>query len=93
MRLHSISSLRLYTKYYNNVKIKKINKIYYRRDSILAFFKGKNVLVHNGKRFINILVTEKHLGFSFGAFAVTRVFPKHKEKFKDKKIIKKIKTK
>lgn len=54
--------------------------IYNRNDVISADYLNKNIKVHNGIKFFEILVTEKLLGHSFSEFAPTRRIPLHKKK-------------
>jgi small subunit ribosomal protein S19 len=58
--------------------------IYERTATITPYFIGKTISIHNGNRLINITITENHVGFKFGQFALTkkRVFHKKKEKRK-----------
>jgi ribosomal protein S19 len=56
-----------------------------RKSTILPFLVGKQLNVHNGKRFINLKVTEGMLGHKLGEFISTRVkffFKKIKNKKK-----------
>lgn len=59
-----------------------IQKITSRRSIILPQFIGKNLLVHNGKSYISLKVTEDMIGHKFGEFAITRRKPIHKKKTK-----------
>jgi len=52
-------------------------KTWSRKSVILPNFVGITFLVHNGKKFISILVTEKMVGKKLGEFAVTRTFHNH----------------
>lgn len=55
-------------------------KIWSRRSVILPQIIGKELLVHNGKTFISLKVTEDMVGHKFGEFASTRKKPHHKKK-------------
>ena len=56
---------------------KDIIKIWSRRSSILPQFVGLNFGVHNGQKFIPVLVTEDMVGHKFGEFAPTRTYYGH----------------
>jgi small subunit ribosomal protein S19 len=62
---------------------KPIIKTWSRRSTILPQFVGVNFAVHNGKKFVSVLVTEGMVGHKFGEFAPTRTFYGHSG---DKKI-------
>ena len=47
-------------------------KIWSRRSTILPQFVGLTFGVHNGNKFIPVLVTENMVGLKFGEFAPTR---------------------
>lgn len=48
-----------------------------RKSQISPEFIGKNFEVHNGKKFINVYVTEDMVGHRLGEFAATRTFKGH----------------
>jgi small subunit ribosomal protein S19 len=52
-------------------------KIYARSSQIAPDFVGTNFEVYNGKKFINVYVTEDMVGHRFGEFAPTRTFKGH----------------
>jgi small subunit ribosomal protein S19 len=52
-------------------------KTYARNSQISPDFIGTNFEVHNGKKFINVYVTEEMVGHRFGEFAPTRTFKGH----------------
>jgi small subunit ribosomal protein S19 len=56
---------------------KQVIKIWSRRSTILPQFVGLTFGVHNGQKFIPVLVTENMIGHKFGEFAPTRVFHGH----------------
>jgi small subunit ribosomal protein S19 len=56
---------------------KPIIKIWSRRSTILPQFVGLSFAVHNGKKFIPVLVSEEMIGHKFGEFAPTRTFRGH----------------
>jgi len=55
----------------------EIIKIWARRSTILPQFVGLTFGVHNGHKFIPVLVTENMVGHKFGEFAPTRTFYGH----------------
>jgi small subunit ribosomal protein S19 len=60
-------------------------KTWSRRSTILPDFVGANVLVHNGKQFIPVFITENMVGYKLGEFAPTRTFRGHAADRKAKK--------
>jgi small subunit ribosomal protein S19 len=66
-------------------KIDKINaagskkpiKTWSRRSTIVPDFVGHTFLVHNGKVFNSVFVTENMVGHKLGEFSPTRIFKKH----------------
>ena len=52
-------------------------KTWARKSQISPEFVGKNFEVHNGKKFINVYVTEDMVGHRLGEFAATRTFKGH----------------
>jgi small subunit ribosomal protein S19 len=56
---------------------KVIIKTWSRRSTILPQFVGHTFAVHNGKKFITVLVSEGMVGHKFGEFALTRTFHGH----------------
>ena len=56
---------------------KDIIKIWSRQSTILPQFVGLNFGVHNGQKFIPVLVTEDMVGHKFGEFAPTRTYYRH----------------
>jgi small subunit ribosomal protein S19 len=57
-----------------------IIKTWSRKSTILPNFVGLTFSVHNGKKFISVLVNEKMVGKKLGEFAPTRNFTGHDEK-------------
>ena len=55
----------------------EVIKTWSRRSTILPEFVGLTFGVHNGKKFIPVLVTENMVGHKFGEFAPTRTFVGH----------------
>ncbi len=56
---------------------KEIIKTWSRRSTILPQFVGLTFGVHNGKKFIPVLVTEHMIGHKFGEFSPTRTYYGH----------------
>jgi small subunit ribosomal protein S19 len=52
-------------------------KTWSRRCDIVPEFVGHTFLVHNGKTFLRVYVTEEMVGHKLGEFAPTRVFRGH----------------
>lgn len=52
-------------------------KTWSRRSTILPQFIGMTFAVHNGKKFIPVLVTDNMIGHKLGEFAPTRTFTGH----------------
>ncbi|RKY19612.1 MAG: 30S ribosomal protein S19 [Planctomycetota bacterium] len=52
-------------------------KTWARACTIVPEFVGHTFLVHNGKRFIKVFVTEDMVGHKLGEFAPTRTFHGH----------------
>jgi small subunit ribosomal protein S19 len=55
----------------------EVIKIWSRRSTILPQFVGLNFGVHNGRKFVPVLVTEDMVGHKFGEFSPTRTFFGH----------------
>ena len=52
-------------------------KTWSRRCTIVPEFVGQNFLIHNGRTFLKLFVTEDMVGHKLGEFAPTRVFKGH----------------
>ncbi len=52
-------------------------KTWSRRSTILPQFVGMTFAVHNGNKFIPVLVTDNMIGHKLGEFAPTRTFKAH----------------
>ena len=59
-------------------KSNKPIKTWSRRSTITPTMVGLNFLVHNGRDFIPVYVTENHVGYKLGEFSPTRTFRGHK---------------
>lgn len=60
-----------------NEKSKKPIKTWSRRSTILPEFVGLTFLVHNGKKFVPVFITENAVGHKLGEFSPTRTFHGH----------------
>lgn len=56
---------------------KKPIKTWSRRSMITPEFVGHTFMVHNGKSFNSVFVTENMVGHRLGEFSPTRIFKKH----------------
>ena len=63
---------------------KKVIKTWSRRSTVLPEMVGLNIAVHNGKQFINVLITENLVGHKLGEFSPTRNFTMHSGDRKNK---------
>ena len=59
------------------IKDRKPIKTWSRRSTVTPDFLGLNFLIHNGKGFSPLYVTESMVGHKLGEFAPTRIFRKH----------------
>jgi len=55
----------------------EIIKIWSRRSTVLPQFVGLTFGVHNGQKFLPVIVTENMIGHKFGEFAPTRTYYGH----------------
>jgi small subunit ribosomal protein S19 len=58
-------------------KSKKVIKTWSRRSTVLPEMVGLNFMVHQGKKFVPVYVTENMVGHKLGEFAPTRTFNTH----------------
>jgi small subunit ribosomal protein S19 len=58
-------------------KNKKPIKTWSRRCDISPEFVGLTFMVHNGKKFIPVFITENMVGHKLGEFSPTRLFKRH----------------
>ena len=56
---------------------KKPIKTWSRRSTVLPDFVGYTMLIHNGRKFIPVFITENMVGHKLGEFSPTRFFRKH----------------
>jgi len=61
----------------NQKNEKKVIKTWSRRSTIFPEMVGHTFAVHNGKKFINVFVSENMVGHKLGEFAPTRFFRGH----------------
>ncbi len=59
-------------------------KIWSRRSVILPSLIGTHLMIHNGKTFISLKVTDQMIGHKIGEFASTRKKAVHKKKINKK---------
>ena len=59
------------------IRDKRPIKTWSRRSTITPEFVGLSFMVHNGKKFNQIFVTENMVGHRLGEFSPTRTFRKH----------------
>jgi small subunit ribosomal protein S19 len=60
-----------------DVNDRKPIKTWSRRSTIVPTMIGLTMLVHNGKQFIPVLITEALIGHKLGEFSPTRTFRAH----------------
>ncbi len=58
-------------------RVKKPIKTWARRSIVPPDFVGLTFMVHNGKKFMPVFVTENMVGHKLGEFAPTRLFRRH----------------
>jgi small subunit ribosomal protein S19 len=61
----------------NKAGDRKVIKTWSRRSTIIPDMVGHTMMVHNGKKFIPVYVTENMVGHKLGEFALTRTFKGH----------------
>ncbi len=61
----------------DSANVKKPIKTWSRRSLITPDFVGHTFLVHNGKIFNSVFVTENMVGHKLGEFSPTRIFKAH----------------
>ena len=71
----------------NSVNTKKAVKTWSRRSTIFPDMIGHTLMVHNGKIFIPVYVSENMIGHKLGEFSPTRTYRGHTSK--DDKLAKK----
>lgn len=71
----------------NHVNSKKAVKTWSRRSTVFPEMIGHTLMVHNGKTFIPVYVTENMIGHKLGEFSPTRTYRGHTSR--DDKVAKK----
>lgn len=71
------ATVRLLAKVDKQGKAKEPIKTWYREAVIVPEFIGQTFLVHNGKAFNKVYVTEEMVGHKLGEFSPTRTFRGH----------------
>jgi len=66
----------------NQTNQKRVIKTWSRRSTIFPEMVSHTFAVYNGKKFINVYVTENMVGHKFGEFSFTRTFKQHTRKTK-----------
>ncbi len=66
---------------------RSVIKTWSRRSTILPQFVGLTFGVHNGKKFVPVLVTEDMVGHKLGEFAPTRTFYGHSGDKKVRRVV------
>jgi len=61
----------------DSAKKKEPLKTWARACTIVPEFVGHTFLVHNGKTFVKVFVTEEMVGHKLGEFSLTRIFRGH----------------
>jgi len=56
---------------------KKPIKTWSRRSVVIPDFVGYTMLIHNGRKFIPVFITENMVGHKLGEFSPTRSFRRH----------------
>ena len=64
----------------NEANEKKAHKTWSRRSTIFPQMVGHTLMVHNGRKFIPVYVTENMVGHKLGEFSPTRTFKGHADK-------------
>ena len=70
----------IHPKLYKKISATGMNEViktYSRASTIIPDMIGKTIMVHNGKTFIPVKVTENVVGHKLGEFAPTRIFKGH----------------
>ena len=62
---------------YKNANKNKPIKTWSRKSTIIPDFVGVSFLIHNGKKFISITISEDMVGHKLGEFSPTRQFAAH----------------
>ncbi len=74
------SQSQIFKSIYLNHSPEKPIRIWSRNSVIFPLFVGKVLSIYNGKRFVNLQISEEMIGFKTGEFVSTRKRPQHKKK-------------
>lgn len=61
----------------NEAMERKVIKTWARSSTIVPEFIGHTIVVHNGKKFIPVYISENMVGYKLGEFSPTRTFRVH----------------
>jgi len=64
----------------NSTNLKKTIKTWSRRSTIFPEMIGHTIMVHNGKNFIPVYISENMIGHKLGEFSPTRTYRGHTSK-------------
>jgi len=74
------SQNQIFKSIYLNNNYEKPIKIWNRNSVVFPLFVGKILCIYNGKKFVNVQISEEMVGFKVGEFVPTRKKPIHKKK-------------
>jgi small subunit ribosomal protein S19 len=74
------SQSQIFKSIYLSYNSEKPVKIWSRNSVIFPLFIGKVLSIYNGKKFVNVKISEEMVGFKVGEFVPTRKKPVHKKK-------------
>jgi small subunit ribosomal protein S19 len=74
------SQSQIFKSIYLNHNSEKPVKIWSRNSVIFPLFIGKVLSIYNGRKFVNVKISEEMVGFKIGEFVPTRKKPIHKKK-------------
>ena len=74
------SQSQIFKSIYLNHSPEKPIRIWSRNSVIFPLFVGKVLSIYNGKRFVNLQISEEMIGFKTGEFVSTRKRSQHKKK-------------
>ncbi len=74
------SQNQIFKSIYLNNNYEKPIKIWNRNSVVFPLFVGKILSIYNGKKFVNVQISEEMVGFKVGEFVPTRKKPIHKKK-------------
>jgi len=74
------SQSQIFKSIYLNQNSEKPIKVWTRSSVIFPLFVGKILSIYNGKKFVNVQISEEMVGFKLGEFVTTRRKTIHKKK-------------